>query len=287
MLLKEQSQVSIQRGMPVNVVGSKSAYIQNETVKLYYFDSGTLTLDAGQAAGTLVIGKLSNGNVLNSFGFLAGSKSDTSVVFGGTPTLNNEVFIDWTNNESTDQSSLALKLEKATTGFANGDYCIDYRTGIIYGKKATTGVTLLASYLTNSEDKVSIVTGISAQPLTSAYAGGLSFTVDLTAYAGSFKKGTLLISYTTGAGETNNSIEVSLQEGPLTTELYNSTFSVVTGVQLVLSAAEMTYTGASAATAYTFATPSFDVNAPVVKFRFKETGVATNAGTLTAKLLLS
>jgi len=44
-----------------------------------------------------------------------------------------------------DQSSGREKLNAITQNFTNGQYCVDHRTGIIYGKKADASVTLTST----------------------------------------------------------------------------------------------------------------------------------------------
>ena len=56
--------------LPVDVV-SDTAFVNDitgETVQLYYFATAVPTIDAGQAAGTVVVGKLAYSGVLDRMG---------------------------------------------------------------------------------------------------------------------------------------------------------------------------------------------------------------------------
>jgi hypothetical protein len=152
MLLKNQRNISSQRGMPIDDVGATSAIetIASETVQLYYWNSGVRTVDAGQAAGTVVEGVLGYDNIKNSAGTMEGNKIDTSLAFTAGA-LTTEVEIDETLLESLDDVSGADRAVALTNGLSNGQYVVDYTNGVIYGKKASTATTL-----TNTTYKVKV-----------------------------------------------------------------------------------------------------------------------------------
>lgn len=151
-ILKDQKWISPQRGMPTNdTKGSQSASsITGETVQLYYWSSGTRTIDAGQAAGTLVEGKLAYSNVLNAAGSVMGTYRDKSLSFTSTA-LTTEVDFDYAYLEQLDAYSGSERISainakvNSGSGFSNGEYIVDYRTGMIYGKKASTAVSLTST----------------------------------------------------------------------------------------------------------------------------------------------
>jgi hypothetical protein len=147
MLLKSQDYLSNQRGMPVHTVSGTPTAVTGETVTLNYYNAGVLTSDAGQAAGVLVIGKFAKSNILNAVHDVLATNLDTSLSFT-CDALTTEKRINHTILDNGDQLSGLQKLTNITTGFANGEYCIDYRTGTIYGKKATTtsSMTSVAYY---------------------------------------------------------------------------------------------------------------------------------------------
>lgn len=152
----QQSEVSEQRRMPVDGVNSDAlTLVTGETVQLYYFSSGVLTTDAGQAAGVTVVGKLANRNILGDLGDVVGSYGDTSLSFTSTAFTNRKQFnaidVEMAERDSENNLlSLTAKATAATSGFGNGDYCIDHRTGTLYGVKASTQVTLTsAAYSVN------------------------------------------------------------------------------------------------------------------------------------------
>mgnify|MGYP001548464897 CR=1 FL=1 len=143
----QQAQVSEQRRMPVDNVGSDTIRnISGETLQFYYYNSGVLTIDAGEAAGTVVVGKLANRNVKNALGDVTGTHLDTSVAFTTGTILTELVEFPAKVAETWDRSEGETKAIAITNGFTNGQYCIDHRTGTVYGKKATTGVSDTVAY---------------------------------------------------------------------------------------------------------------------------------------------
>lgn len=132
--------------MPVAVLNDSSLItsVTGETVQLYYYNSGVLTSDAGQAAGTLVIGKLAYAPVLDDIGSKVANKGNISLSFTCLA-LTTEKEFDWTKLEQSFDTDGETLLENICAGFANGDYCIDYRTGTIYAKKATTASTMTST----------------------------------------------------------------------------------------------------------------------------------------------
>lgn len=94
------------------------------------------------------------------------------------------------------------------------------------------------------------------------------------------------ILYTTGAAETNNSVEMRVQVSNDRVNFYRTGIETITGGQSVMTAREFTFAGASAATAYTISIP-LDVMYRYMEFSFKETGVGANAGTIFAEYTLS
>lgn len=148
MLMKNQSDVSLQRGLPVEIVADSQSVnqITGETVQLYYYNAGVLTIDAGQSAGVGVIAKLAQAGVLDSIGGKIGTYKNTSFAFVTGTILTAEVDFPWLQAENGDDGTGAGQLEAIIAGFTNGQFCIDYRNGIVYGKKATAGVSDTANY---------------------------------------------------------------------------------------------------------------------------------------------
>ena len=149
----QQSEVSAQRRMPVDDIATDQLKdISSESVQFYYYTTaGVLTTDAGQVAGTVVVGKLANRNVKNALGDTVGQYGDTSVSITSTAFLVLKPFreVDVATQESAGYNKLATGLAKATAAtadFENGQYCIDHRTGTLYGVKADNSTTLTADY---------------------------------------------------------------------------------------------------------------------------------------------
>jgi hypothetical protein len=142
-LLSKQSNVSGQTPMPVSTMTASTTVtaVTGETIQLYYYSSNVLTSDAGQAAGTLVVGKTAYAPILDSLGTKVGNKTNSSLSFTCLA-LTNEIRFPQNKFEEGMDLTSAEALALITTSFANGDYTIDYRTGTIYAKKATTASTM-------------------------------------------------------------------------------------------------------------------------------------------------
>lgn len=171
-LLKDQDQISRQFPMVTDDMSASSSIqsITGETVQLYYSNSGTRTSDAGQAAGTAVTGQLANKNILDAGGGYIATYNDTSLSFTGN-CFTTEVELPQRIAEANVRASWANKMSYITANLNNGEYCVDYRSGTIYGVKATT-----TSSLTSTSYKIN-----QAQSGTS---GSASSTTDITKIAG-------------------------------------------------------------------------------------------------------
>ena len=148
-LLKDyqQREISEQRRLPVDGVAADALKtISGETLQFYYYNSGVLTIDAGQAAGVVVVGKFANRNIKNALGDVIGQFNDTSLAFTTGTVLTTLVRFPYLSAEVSDSTTGTLKAQAITKDFANGEYCIDHRTGTIYGVKATTGVSDTITY---------------------------------------------------------------------------------------------------------------------------------------------
>lgn len=147
---QKQGFISDRRALPVDVIAD-TAYnqsISGETVQLYYFNAGVLTIDAGQAAGTVVVAKLAYSGILDGLGGMIGNNEDTSLSWT-TDTVLPLASIQGLNVweiENENYGKLEEIAKAITRDFSNGQWVLDHRTGIIYGKKATTGVSDTATY---------------------------------------------------------------------------------------------------------------------------------------------
>lgn len=142
-IMQDQKQVSPYRGLPIDDLGGSvtATIISGETVQLYYNNAGVLTADAGQAAGVAVIGVLAYDYSLDKIQSCLGKFGDTSLSFTSTA-LTTEVFATPEDFEKTDTMSWKQKLSTLTSALTNGQYVVDYRSGVIYGKKASITTTL-------------------------------------------------------------------------------------------------------------------------------------------------
>lgn len=148
-LLRGQADVSAIVPMPVDRVddASTNATSSAETVTWFYVSSGAWTSATGQAAGTLIWGKLTYDGVLNSNKAAVGSYNNTSLSLGGATILDTlvsipeDVFAALQFMTPTEQK--AKVLEYLTT---NGYYAIDHRRGQLWGRAKDTVADETATY---------------------------------------------------------------------------------------------------------------------------------------------
>jgi hypothetical protein len=169
-LLKDQSQGSPYRGLPVEEKNDSSALVSitGETVQFYYSNAGTRTTDAGQAIGVAVEAVLAYDNIKNSQGKSIGNSEDKSLSFTSTA-FTTEKTIDSSVLESLDGVSWSARLTAITSGLSNGEYVVDYQKGILYGKKASTQTSLTSTaYLIRIgyESSYGSVTAVISSPIT-------------------------------------------------------------------------------------------------------------------------
>lgn len=152
--IDKQNYISNRMPMPVDVVAD-SAYgrtISGEIVQLYYWSGTTLTQDAGQVAGTVVIAVLKYRGVLDLAGAMLGNDGETSLVWTTNTVLPaaNRKPCKYLEIESPKNKTLKEVAVAVTADFATGEWCLDHRNGVIYGKKATAGTSDTATYKINS-----------------------------------------------------------------------------------------------------------------------------------------
>ena len=126
--------------------------------------------------------------------------------------------------------------------------------------------------LIGSKDSANARTSVA---LTNAY----NSTVRDTFETGGMSKLNLDILYTTGSGETNNSIELKVEGSPDGTNFYRIPNETVSAGTSTLTEREFTFVGASAATAYAISI-GLDIFYKYMRVSAKESGVVTNAGTV-------
>lgn len=103
-------------------------------------------------------------------------------------------------------------------------------------------------------------------------------TVTKTFASTGFSKMNLDVLYTMGASETANSIELKIEGSPDGTNFYRLPNESVSAGTSTLTAREFTFVGANAAAATI--SIGLDIFYNFIKVSAKETGVATNAGTV-------
>lgn len=163
-LLQDQQFISKQVPMPVDdmSVSSSTQSITGETVPFFYSNSGARTADAGQAAGVAVVAALDNKNILDVEGGAIGTYNDTSLSFTSTA-FTSEVPFPYEEYRKNKDLTWAAKLAAVTANFSNGDYCVDYRNGILYGVKASTQTSLTSAAYKINQAQSGAAGGLSAQ----------------------------------------------------------------------------------------------------------------------------
>lgn len=127
------------------------------------------------------------------------------------------------------------------------------------------------------------VGGLSAIALTAAYGTG---NCQFTSSVSGATQVVLYVTYTLGATETNNTVDIKLESGPSATDLHRLTSIDVTSGSITVSPTEHHFVGADTTAPYKFAIP-LEVADDYIKVSFKETNKATNFGTITAYLKAS
>ena len=97
----------------------------------------------------------------------------------------------------------------------------------------------------------------------------------------------LYLKYTTGSAETNNKVVLTVEYSPDGTNYYQEASEAVATSTITEYQATREFTGASAATAYSFriAIPIADIKK--LRIGFAESGVASNFGTLSVLAVTS
>lgn len=137
----------------VEVGPSHSAVLTNDVTmasNLLQVSAETVSFTAGAAGTTGVVG-LDKAPVYDSTGTLLGALGSTSFAWVTGTVLTREVAID----NSVSQTAFLASL-------SNGDYAIDYITGKLYYKKATTGTSDTANYKTRQLNVEVTAAGVGA-----------------------------------------------------------------------------------------------------------------------------
>jgi hypothetical protein len=136
-LLRGQDDVSSQVPMPVDRVDDASVAndVAGETLTWLFQSSGAWASATGEAAGTIVTGKLTYSGVLNSAKTAIGHRKDTSFSLGAATRFDTHVAID---DEVLARMQFMSPTDQVTaiTPYLpnNGSYIVDHRRGQIWGK---------------------------------------------------------------------------------------------------------------------------------------------------------
>ena len=184
MLLNQQHQsdVSGLTPMPIDNIDDTSTVniASAETVVWSYNNSGAWGVAGGQAAGTIVISKLSYTGVLNSNGSALGCYEDTSLSWGAATRVSSLIYIPEEAFSKMANMTVAEKVAYVATWLTtNGQYAIDHRRGEVWAKPKAIVANDAATYkyattLTGggSGDKVDVIKlGGEAVPTDNGPAG--------------------------------------------------------------------------------------------------------------------
>lgn len=142
--------------------------------------------------------------------------------------------------------------------------------------------TTLTRTLIGSKDSSNAITGIE---LESTYQAESATEATKTFETGGFTKLTLDVSYTMGASETGNSIQVKLEGSPDRTNWYRLSNEEASSGTSTLSQREFTFTGTNGGTATI--SIILDIGYKYMRVSCKETGVTTNKGNVYVENTLS
>src|SRR3990167_739975 len=97
----------------------------------------------------------------------------------------------------------------------------------------------------------------------------------------------LYVRYITGSGETNNILQMTVDYSPDGTNFYQEVTEESSTTLITEYQATRQFTGASAATTYSFRVPVPIADAKKLRIAFAESGVATNFGTVSCLAITS
>jgi hypothetical protein len=143
----------------------------------------------------------------------------------------------------------------------------------LYYETQTTGVLVGSKTSAGTRTSIALTTAYDVANKTKAIE------------TGGFSKINIDILYTMGATESSNSIEMRAECSNDGVNYYRIPNETVSGGTSTLTRREFTYVGTDAAAATI--SIGLDIFYKWMKFSFKETGVATNAGTVFAEYTLS
>lgn len=148
MLLDKQKNVSAQFPMPVDLLdgSTRVTNVTGETVS--FIVASTNVASSGEVAGTVVYARLTNRGVTDLMKARIGYAGNSSFAFvtGTCLTTQRNIAFQRLEDAYAELSTLNEIALSVTEGFANGEFFLDHRSGIIFGVKATTANSDTAGY---------------------------------------------------------------------------------------------------------------------------------------------
>lgn len=148
-ILRDQHDISPKVPLPVERVDDTSVSndVAAEVLTWFYVTSGAYASATGQAAGTVITGKLAYSGVLNSMKTAIGSDLDSSFSLGATTRLDTRIDIPSDVIEDIQHMSPTAQVSAISTYLTtNGHYYVDHRRSQIWGKSKAIVADDAATY---------------------------------------------------------------------------------------------------------------------------------------------
>lgn len=164
MLLSDVGHVGASFPLPVTDTDDATTptTVANEVVQFYVASTGAA--DAGEAANTIIYGNVQFSSIQDSSKTRVGSVADTSFSWTVGTTLTDmvEFPVKFWEGGFNDGDSRATKMQELADKFltAEGEYCVDHRTGLFIGRKADALTTDQANYTYRTTTSTASVAGV-------------------------------------------------------------------------------------------------------------------------------
>ena len=152
-LLGDRSGITRQTPVPTNdmTMSTNIDQITSQTTGTFIVAS-TGAADVGSAAGTIVLFGLDRAPIYNATGTDVGTNQNTSFAFDATDTFDAEVAFDYNTYYQYvgGQTQITMAADMDATLITNGQYMINYETGLVIGKKKDADTTETVTYKTRA-----------------------------------------------------------------------------------------------------------------------------------------
>ncbi len=152
-ILGDRTGITRQTPVPTNdmTMSSNIDQITSESTGTFIV-AATGAADVGSAAGTIVLFGVDKAPIYNASGTAVGTNQDTSFSFDATDTFDAEIAFDYNKYYQyvggQTQVSMAAAMDDAFT--TDGQYMVNYETGLVIGRKKDTDTTETVTYKTRA-----------------------------------------------------------------------------------------------------------------------------------------